>query len=159
MHIPIPHNLRASFAFSIILIFAAIWLIKKNSGSKNDYSHVTGKLTYLSKRLGHLPNRDLGMYRYFKIENYAYPFEVYADEQGARMDSLKTGELVTAYFYETDNTHEEQVNRFLQFLQKDNKMYFTQRVFNKQIGYVLILLAIVFAYFCYLAYTSGKIEY
>jgi len=159
MHIHLPHNLRAYLAFSVVMIIVAIWIILKNSGMKDEYSHITGKLTYLDKHLSDLPNRDFGSNRYFKIENYAYPFEVYADKQSVRIDSLKIGDRVTAYFYETDNTHEEQINRYLQFLQKSNKMYFERTDFTQQLGYVIILMMLIFAYFCYHFYKAGKIPY
>jgi len=136
-----------------------VFFIKSNSRQKNAYPHVRGEITYLDSAMGSLPLRDLGKYRYLKIENYPYPFEIYADEQGPRIDSLKKGDMVTAWFYETGNTKEEHINRFLQFLQKDNNLYFKRTDFMANLGYVIIGLSIALMFFFYTLYKKNKIRY
>ncbi|TSJ43491.1 hypothetical protein FO440_04685 [Mucilaginibacter corticis] len=160
MHVHVPHQLRFLLAFLAVMIIISTWLIIRNNGTKSDYSHASGKILTLTKRLTpKLPYSDYGSYRYLIIENYPYPFEIYNDDQNPLIDGLKKGDMVTAYYYETDNTHDERINRFLQFLQKGNKMYVKQREFNKQMGYYLIMLCLVFALFFYRLYKAGKIPY
>ncbi len=161
MHLEFPHTKKFSVLTAILVVITIItgYFTYNNTRPEKDYPHITGQLTYLSEKMGNLPYRDPGMYRYVKIKNYPYPFEVYADEEGKRMDSLKIGETVTAYFYETDNTREIKINRFLQFLEQDNKLYFKRRSFTENLGYFMLLLA--FGCFCliYTLYKAGKIPY
>jgi len=159
MHIHLPQRFRVLLSFCIVVIVAMVFFIKSNSRPKNDYPHVTGKIIYLDSAMGSLPTRDVGKYRYLKIENYPYPFEIYADEQGARIDSLKKGDIVTARFYETSNTKEEHINRFLQFLEKNNKLYFKRTDFMANLGYVIIGLSIALMFFFYTLYKKNKIPY
>jgi len=152
-------NFRVLLALAIIGIITGMYIIAVNSRPKNDYQHVTGRLTYLDSKLGDLPNRDLGKYRYAQIEGYPYPFEIYADEQGANVDSLKKGNEVTAWFYETDNTKEERINRFLQYLEKDKKLYFKRTDFQANFGYVLIALIVGALCLFYWFYNKGKMAW
>jgi hypothetical protein len=140
-------------------MIGAVLLIRNSTKEKKDYNHITGRLTYLDKQMGNLPIRDIGEYRYVKIENYIYPFEIYADEQGARIDSLKTGDIVTAYFYENGFTRRDQLNRFLQYLEKDNKLYFKSGNAGVIAGYVVIAGSIFLIIFCYILYKRNKIAY
>lgn len=160
MHLHIhSKNFRVLLALGIVgILFVAIF-ITNSSRQKKDYQHVTGRLIYLDSKFGGLPYRDMGKYRYVQIEGYAYPFEIYADEQGPSLDSLKKGDKVTAWFYETDNTREERINRFLQYLEKDKKLYFKRTGFTANLGYVLIALILSALCLFYWFYKKGKIAW
>jgi hypothetical protein len=158
-HPHIPARLRFLIAFCLVMFIPIVIFMRNDSKQKNEYPHITGKITYRDSILGNLPVRDMGLYRYIKIENYPYPFEIYSDTQSATMDSLKTGDIVTAYFYETDDAKEEKINRVLQFLQKGDKYYFKRTAFKQQLGYVMIGLLLAMMCFFYILYKKGKISY
>ncbi|WP_428328070.1 hypothetical protein [Mucilaginibacter sp.] len=134
-------------------------LIKDSSREKSEYLHVSGKLIYRDSKLGKMPYRDSGAYRYIKIAGYSQPFEIYADEQGKLIDSLKIGNTVTAWYQKPYIPSQEGVNRFLQFLEKDNKLYFEPTGFQQQLGYAIILMALVMMLLFYVLYKKGKIAY
>ncbi|MDB5123633.1 MAG: hypothetical protein JWP94_1762 [Mucilaginibacter sp.] len=159
MHIHIPARFRFLLAFCLVTVIPVIIFIKSNSKPKSDYIHITGKLIYRDSVMGNLPFRDKGSYRYIKIENYQFPFQIYAEKQGASIDSLNVGDVVTVYFYENRFTKESGINNFLQYLEKDNKIYFKRTDFAKNVGYVIIGLLIVSIAFFYVLYKKGKMPY
>jgi len=134
-------------------------LIWRNTKKKEDYDHLRGKITYLDQKLGDLPYRDAGLYRYLTIDNYQYPFEVYTDEQSARVDSLKTGDVVDVYFYQTGDTEKIRLNRFLQFLDKESKPYFKRGNIIIVLGIISIAILFALCIACYYFYKKGKIAY
>jgi hypothetical protein len=160
MHLHIhSKNFRVLLALGIVGILLVIFFIKNSSRQKKDYPHLTGRLTYLDSKLGDLPYHEMGKYRYAQIEGYPYPFEIYADEQGPSLDSLKKGDKVTAWFYETNNTRDERINRFLQYLEKDKKLYFKRTGFTANLGYVLIALILGALCLFYWFYKKNKIAW
>jgi hypothetical protein len=155
----IPLSFRAIVAVSILLSIAFGVLMWRNSKEKKEYDHLNGRITYLDQKLGGLPYSDLGLYRYLKVDSYQYPFEVYTDEQSARVDSLKVGDVVDVYFYQTGDTETIHLNRFLQFLDKDNKPYFKRG--NLMIGFGIASIAMlgVLCIVCYVFHKRGKMAY
>ena len=109
--------------------------------------------------MGDMPNRDFGKYRYLEILNYQYPFEIYSDEQGKSIDSLKKGDIATVYFYENSFSGMDRINRFAQYIERNDKLYFKRTDFSKNLGYVMILLLLAMMVFFYLLYKKGKIPY
>lgn len=154
-----PVTFRTIFFISVIFCVGMVILMWRNFKEKNDYQYMTGKITYLDKKLGTLPFRDLGAYRYLVVENYPYPFEIYADEQGATIDSLKKGDVVTAYFYQTKSTQNEGINRFLQYLEKGNKLYFKRGNTIVIIGVIIIITMLLLSGWSYFLFKKGKIPY
>jgi hypothetical protein len=144
---------------SIALSIAFGALMWRDTREKKDYDHLTGKITYFGKKLGDLPIRDPGLYRYLKIDKYRYPFEIYTDDQGVKMDSLKKGDIITVYFYQTDDAVTEGISRFVQFVEKDNKTYFKSGDFIVIVGFTIIVMLIMLSIWCYFMYKSGKIPY
>lgn len=155
----IPLSFRSVVAVSIFLSILFGVLIWRSSKEKKEYDHLNGKITYLDQKLGELPYRDLGLYRYLKIDSYQYPFEIYTDEQSARVDSLKVGDVVDAYFYQTGDTEKIHLNRFMQFLDKDGKSYFKRGNVILALGIASIVMLIILCVACYIFYKRGKIAY
>jgi hypothetical protein len=155
----IPLSFRSVVTVSILLSIIFGMLMWRNSKEKKEYDHLNGKITYLDQKLGDLPYRDPGLYRYLKIDSYQYPFEIYTDEQSARIDSLKTGDIVDVYFYQTGDTEKIHLNRFLQFLDKDDKPYFKHRNIIIGLGIVSIAMLVILCIACYVFYKRGKMAY
>lgn len=157
VHLPI--TFRVVVLSSIVLSIAFGALMWRDTKEKNDYYHLTGKVTYLEKKLGNLPVRDIGLYRYLKIDSYKYPFEIYTDDQSARMDSLKKGDIIIVYFYQTDDTVTTGINRFAQFVEKDGKIYFKNGNLIVFVCFTIIVGLILLSIWAYFLYKSGKIPY
>ena len=155
----LPLTFRVVVAITIALSIFMIVVIYTNTKEKNEYDHITSEITYLNEKLGDLPNRDLGLYRYLKIDGYAYPFEIYADDQAPLMDSLKTGDVITIYFYQTNSTIKEGINRYTQFIEKDNKLYFKRGNVVIVIGISVIIIMVLLSAWCCFLYKRGKIPY
>ncbi len=152
----LPLRFRIIFAISAILIAFMVYVIFLNSKEKTDYQKLSGNITYLDKQFVEYPNRDLGKYRYLKLNTYPYIFEIYSDEQSNRIDSLKIGENVDIYYYETNNTHLSQINRFLQYLEKDNKVFFKRENSNNIAGATVIGLSILLIIVSFILYKKDK---
>lgn len=145
--ISIPLNLRGIIGFSITLTVMMIVHIQMNSKTKNDYEKTTGQVTYFEQQLGQLPVRHMGKYRYLIIEGYEVPFEIFVGNEPGdfqpkfeQIDNLKVGDQITAFYYQTDNTKNEGVNRFIQFIDKDSESYFERGNSSKTLGVAIISL-------------------
>jgi hypothetical protein len=155
----LPLTFRTIVLTGTVLSILFLVMIYRSTKEKTDYDQLSGKITYLNERLGNLPYRDLGRYRYLKIDGYQYPFEIYADDQAPLMDSLKTGDMITIYFYQTNNTIEEGINRFTQFIEKGDKLYFKRGNFIIGLSITMIIFMISLSVWCYFLYKRGKIPY
>jgi len=148
----VPINLRGIIGVSIFLIILMISYVKLSSKDKNDYLHVNGEITYLEKQFKNLPSRDLGKYRYIKIQSYRYPFEIFVGNESGdfkpkfeQIDNLKLGDSITIYFYEINNTYSEEINRFTQFIDKESESYFVRGDGSRTIGLIVIVASIALA--------------
>jgi len=104
----------------------------------------------LDKELGTLPVRHHGKYRYLEIDGYPYPFEIFVGNEPGdfkpkyeRIDNLKQGDTVSIFYYETENTKNEGINRFIQFIDKDGQSFFERGNSNKLMGIAFIGLSIM----------------
>ena len=145
--ISIPINLRGIIAVSITLTVMMIVYIQRESKEKLEYEKNTGQITCLDKQLGNLPTRNLGKYRYLVIDGYEYPFEIFVGNESGdfkpkfeQIDKLKQGDTVTVYYYQTNDVIEAGVNRFVQFIDKDNVSYFERG--NSQMTLSVVAISI-----------------
>jgi hypothetical protein len=152
----LPLRFRIVSAIAAILIAFMTYVILLNSKEKIDYQKLSGSIVYLDKQFGEYPNRNLGKYRYLKLNTYPYIFEIYSDEQSSRIDSLKIGEIVDVYYYEINNTHSEQINRFLQYLEKGDKIFFKRGNSNNIAGFVVMGLSVLLIVGSFVLYKKGK---
>lgn len=141
MFIPIIISVRGVIFTSIIVLGLAIFVIVNNSKDKVEYDKRTGIIEYLAKEYQDLPIRHKGEYRYLKIDTYPYVFEIYEPNSKPtekKIDDLKVGDTIDIYCYETANTQNEGLNRFTQFIDKDEQAYFVRSAFQKKVGFVLV---------------------
>ena len=148
--IPIPLNLRGIIAVSILLTVMTIVYIQMNSKGKFEYEKTTGKILYLEKELGQLPVRHVGKYRYLQVDGYKYPFEIFVGNESGdfkpkfeQIDNLKPGDIITVFYYETEHTRSEALNRFIQFIDKKNESFFERGSSSKTLGVVLICFCVL----------------
>ena len=143
--ISFPLNFRGIIAIAVGLIIMTIIYIKNNSREKKDYAKTTGEIVYLDKRLGELPSRDVGKYRYLKLQGYPYPFEIFVGKDPGdfgpkyeQIDHLQPGNIVSVFYYETDNTHSEKINRYIQFIDKGEISFFERGDSQRTLGVFMI---------------------
>ncbi len=164
--IPVPFNLRGIIAVSIILAALMIVYIQKNSKEKSEYEKTTGQIIYLDQQLGELPLRDPGKYRYLKVEGYEYPFEIFVGKESGdfkpkfeKIDNLKPGDTVTVFYYQTENTRSVGINRFIQFIDKNNDSYFEIGDSIKTMGAVIICLCALITVGGFVLWKMKKISF
>jgi len=148
--ISLPINLRVIIAVSITVTAIMIVYIQRESKEKYEYEKITGQKTYLDKQLGDLPVRHFGKYRFLEIDSYEYPFEIFIGNESAdfkpkfeQIDKLKFGDTVTVYFYQTDDVIKKGINRFIQFIDKENISYFERGNSSKTLGVVIIFICVL----------------
>ncbi len=164
--IHIPLNLRGIIAVSIVLAALAIVNIQMNSKGKVEYEKTTGQIIYLDKQLGQLPTRNLGKYRYLEVDGYAYPFEIFVGNESGdfkpkfeQIDNLVLGDTVTVFYYQTGNTKEERINRFIQFIDKGDRSYFERGDSSKTLGVVLVFMCMLLAIGGLILWKMKKIKF
>lgn len=131
---------------SIAVFIAGIYLINRSSKGKSEYTKNEGNIVYFAKEYENLPNRHHGDYRYLQIDTYPYVFEIYEPNSipaHNHIDELKIGDKIEIYYYETSNTHDEGINRFTQFIDKENISYFIRDGFQKTMGYVVMGIGVL----------------
>ena len=164
--ISIPINLRGIIAVSIAITVIMIVYIQSNSKEKSEYEKNTGQITYLEKQLGDLPVRHLEKYRYLKIDSYEYPFEIFVGNESGdfkpkfeQIDKLKLGDTVTIYYYQTNDVIKDGINRFVQFMDKENISYFERGNSQKTLGVVVISICILLLIGGVVLWKKKKIEF
>ena len=140
-----PHNLRAVIAIALFLAAWFVWLMHLDSKPKKDYDAITGRIMFFDKQYQNLPLRDFGKYRYLKIDSYTYPFEMYIDDESGnhnpkleQVENLKAGDTITVCYYETDNTREVGINRFLEFIDKNKVQIFKRGNVSGVLGTIML---------------------
>jgi hypothetical protein len=162
----LPLRFRVIVIISITLIICAFVIIQRSSKSKSEYDRITGVVTMIGKSFGDLPYRDLGKYRYIKLEGYSYPFELFIGNESGdfkpkfeKIDGLNVGDTISVYGYETSNTQEVGVNRFAQFIEKHNELYFERGSSGKTLGFVILGLSTLLVLFSFIMLKLKKITY
>lgn len=140
--------------------------MRENAKPKNEYASVTGSVLYIGNHLQDISTRDSSKFRYLNISGYAYPFEIFIGKSAGdfkpkleKIDELHTGDIVTAWYYETSNTKKPGINRFIQFINKDNKPYYTRGSSSGTIGMVVIGLCVLILIIALEAYRRKKIPF
>lgn len=159
-----PHIFLKSVYGAITIMILSCFLIFRGTKTDKEFYKASGKITYLEKHFGQLPNRNFGKYRYLKIDASEQIFEIYVGKDLGdfkpsleRLDHLKAGDNIKVYF-DLDPSETEDINRLVQFVYKNDVPYFIRGSVDKYIGIMLlsfgILMLIVFSILKYM----GKID-
>jgi hypothetical protein len=164
--IPIPLNFRGITAVSIVLIVWMLVFIRRETKHKSDYDKATGRITYLEKKLGEFPLRNLEKYRYMKVSGYEYPFEIFIGNEFGdfkpkfqQIDKLKPGDTITVYFYTTDDTRKDGLNRFIQYIEMKENSFFERGDSGKLSGIVVIFICVLLLASGFILWKLGKISF
>jgi hypothetical protein len=158
--IPIHISVRGVIFATAMVAILGILVIHNSSKKKNEYKKSIGKIEYLEKQFQDLPNRDFGKYRYLKIDSYPYLFEIYepnSEKTKLTIDDLKKGNLIDIYYYETSDTRISGLNRFAQFIDREGQPYFIRNGFQKQLGYVILVLVLLTNIMAFIFWKKGKL--
>ncbi len=165
MIVPYPHNLRGIVGVLLVLILLMIWVMYMNSRPKSGYTSLTTSVVFLKKGIEHYKFRNNEDFRYLKVQGYLYPFKIYVESHGklpapnVAVDSLAPGDVVTIYYYETDNTRETGMNRFMQFIDKEGKHVFKRSDLSYRVGIFTIGLCVVSIIIMIELYRRNKIPF
>ena len=162
MIIPIYTSVRGVILASIIVLGLGIFVIIYNSKEKNEYDKSTGTIEYFDKEFQNLPNRNKGDFRYLKIDSYPYLFEIYepnSEPTEKKIDDLIVGDKIDIYYYETSNTINEGLNRFTQFIDKEEQPHFIRSGFQKQLGYIIIALSVLINLLAFVLWKKRKLNW
>lgn len=137
--------------------------MRENAKPKHDYTSVSGSILYVGNHLQDVSTRDSSKFRYLNISGYAYPFEIFIGKSAGdfkpkleKIDELHAGDTITAWYYETNDTKDSGINRFIQFIDKDNKPYYTRGSSSGTIGMVVIGLCMLILIIALEAYRRKK---
>ena len=139
-------SVRGVISASAIVLGLGIFVIVNNSKGKAEYDKSTGTIKYFDKEFQNLPTRHRGDFRYLKIDTYPYLFEIYepnSESTEKKIDDLKVGDKIDIYYYETSDTRSIGLNRFIQFIDKEEQPYFVRNEFQKQLGFVILGLCLL----------------
>lgn len=160
MVIPIRFSVRGIALVSIVIFVLGFFIVKNNSKEKNEYQKTTGVVEFLERKFQNLPTMDNENFRYIKIDTYPYVFEIYAPDSEPTnyiINDLKLGDTIDVYYYEISKTHKIGVNKFLQFIDKDEKAYFIRNGFQKNLGYFVLFLGIAINLMSFVLWKMKKI--
>ena len=154
---------------SIVCLLLSILMgnyLVQNSMNKEEYSSVTGYIEFLDSTYKDHPSRHMGKYRYLKLSGYNYPFELFIGNDAGdfkpkfeQIDNLKQHDLVTTYYYETEDTFEDQLNRFAQFIDKNEDSYYEKGNSHRVLGYIVISFWVLMTAGSYVLYKKGIIPF
>ncbi len=160
--IPIIISVRGVIFTSIIVLGLGIFVIVNNSKEKSEYDKSTGTIEYLEKKFQNFPIRNKGDYRYLKVDTYPYLFEIYepnSEPTDKRIDDLNVGDKIDVYYYETSDTKNSGLNRYIQFIDKEEQAYFVRNGFQKQLGFVIIGLCVLMNIMAFIFWKKGKLNW
>ena len=160
--IPIIISVRGVFFVSVLLIVLSVFVMINNSKDKPEYEKTTGRIDFFAKEFQHFPVQHKGDFRYLKLNTYPYVFEIYEPNSKPtekKIDDLKVGDEIDVYYYETSNTRNEGINRFTQFIDKDEQPYFIRNGFQKQLAFVCIGLVVFMNVMTWAFWKKGKLNW
>jgi len=151
-------RLRVLLAIAVGIAIASLYYMFTNVKEKKDCQQKTGNIVFLNKQFLNLPKKeDIGNYRYISINNYPFIFELKPAEQSQKIDSLQIGDEITLFYTDFSETSNVNINRSLQFIKKNNKLYYKVSGNENTIGMIGIAIAFLLALVSFLLFKKGNI--
>ena len=143
------HIFLQSVISAVSIIIAGVFLLFRSHETRSDMSTIVGPLLEVKMELAGHPDRHIGKLRYLKIGGYSKYFEVFVGKDWGdfspayeRIDSLKTGEILTVYHSadhtSNESTDDELINRDTQFIDKQSQPYFIRGSKDRYFSYFAI---------------------
>lgn len=162
MYIPYHTSVRGVIFVSLIIIGLAVTVIWNSTKDKTAYEKSVGVITFFDKRYQGIRDQHPGDYRYIELDTYPYVFQIYVPNSAPTIKSindLKIGDQIDIYYYETSDTRDSRVNRYVQFIDSRGQAYFKRNGFQQQLGYVIIGLGLLLNIIAYLFWKKGKLSW
>lgn len=144
-----------SFGAGILLSFAGLYMYSRSEKPMKEFESVTGKITYLADGDGSFHDPKT---RYLEIEGYPKAFSIFIgmdpgdfSPKSQQIDKLKVGDMVTVYHENTpfQKNRDPNLDKGIQYLEKDGVLYFEKGNKDKYFGYFFIPMGILIAAFSY----------
>jgi len=134
------------FGATFMFLLMSIYLITRSEKPREDFLYQKGQISYISDinplKSGSEPSqKDV----YLILHEYERVFELFTGTDKGdfsprvnRLDELDIGDEIEVYFEETIKTKTQQVNRLLQYLDKNGELYYLRSKVDKYIGYFIL---------------------
>ena len=149
----------------IVIIGFGIYLSVRTGKEKNEFNSVTGKIVFLQKTFGNLKKRD---HRFIHITGYELVFDLFIGKQTGdfspkfeQIDKLKIGDEITVYYADKTPLQKNQnlnLNKTVQFIDKNGEAYFIRGNKDKYGGYFFIGIGILTMIMLLIGKKLGKIK-
>lgn len=134
------------FGAVVMFIMMAGYLITRSDKPREEFIYQKGTISYLSQIHPLRPQSDPRPKDVYLILNeYERIFELFTGEDTGdfsprvnRLNELKVGDEIEIYFEETAKTQRQQVNRLLQYLDKEGDLYYLRSEADKYIGFFIL---------------------
>ena len=134
------------FGCALILMLGGLYLINRNEEPRESFNYQKGTISYISNinpyksKSGPRP-KDV----YLKLNEFDSVFELFTGKDKGdftprvdRLNELTQGDLIEVYYEENTKTNKGNVNRLLQYLDKDGELYYLRSNADEKIGYSII---------------------
>ncbi len=135
--------LKSIFGISTLL-FLGVSAYLRTGLKKEEFQKITGRITYLEKAFQQFPTRDIGKYRYIRLDNYPEVFEIFIGKDRGdfkpdfeKIDSLKVGDEITVY-QDDEGIQRRSVNSIVSFIDRGNEAMFIRGDWRRTGAYIAI---------------------
>ena len=132
-----------------------IYMYVRGEKPMTEFESITGPITYLADGDGSFHNPKQ---RYVEIEGYDKAFEIFIgmdpgdfSPKSQKIDQLKVGDVVTVYHEDTplQRNQDPNLDKGIQYLQKDGKLYYEKGNKDKYFAYFFIPMGILIGILSY----------
>lgn len=134
------------FGAVFMFILMAIYLITRSDKPRGDFLYHKGEISYLSRVNPFRPESEPREKDFYLILNeYERVFELFTGTDNGdfsprvnKLSELNIGDEIEIYFEENPKTKNEQINRLLQYLDKNGELHYLRSKADKYIGYFVL---------------------
>lgn len=161
------HSIFVDSLFGVTIILAlSIFMFLRTNKDKSAFIKISGKITAIEHpdNRDKYPNHEPLKFRYIQLENYAFPFELFIGKDAGdfkpafeQLDQLHPGDIISVYVSDQNISEDDPVNRFAQFIDKDNKPYFIKGSWDKGMAIFIAGVGIAILVLVLILKKKGKI--
>jgi len=135
---------------TVVLVSTFLFIMLRDTQDKNRYHKIIGEVTYMDDHYKDFPLRQTDKFRYLRLNNYPYVFEVFIGKGWSdfapayeQVDQLKRGDTITVDEYEADDIAQDSINRNVKLISKDNITYFKAGSPKNLLWIVVVILCLL----------------
>ena len=124
----------------VMTFFLGVSTIVRGQREREYFPQITSPITRLTNSLNDSIDIHEADIKYLSIKNYPQTFELFIGKESGyfnpkldQIDKLRVGDTITIYF-EIQKTNRENINRLVQFIDKDKQPYFIRSNSDAYIG-------------------------